>query len=135
MRLQIKKYLLMLLGLLFVVLGVIGAVLPLLPTTPFLLLALACFAKISPQWHNSLLNNRWFGPALGQWQTDRSITRASKVKAMILVALSFAVSIGMLMGRLYLQIGLVLMGSILLTCIWRFKEAEAIGPLEIDKGS
>ena len=126
MRKRIKKYILILLGMVFVVLGVIGAVLPVLPTTPFLLMALACFANSSPGFHKMLLNNRWFGSALRQWEENRSITRASKVKAMILIILTFSVSIGILDGRLQLQLGLLVMGSILLIFMWRLKEAEAI---------
>ena len=126
MRKRIKKYLLILLGIVFVVLGVIGAMLPVLPTTPFLLLALACFANSSPRFHKMLLNNRWFGSALRQWEENRSITRASKVKAMILIILTFSVSIGLLDGRLQLQLGLLVMGSVLLIFMWRLKEAEVI---------
>ena len=126
MRKRIKKYLLILLGVVFVVLGVIGAVLPILPTTPFLLLALACFANSSPRFHKMLLNNRWFGSALRQWEENRSITRGSKVKAMILIILTFSVSIGILDGRLQLQLGLLVLGSILLIFMWRLKEAVAI---------
>ncbi|NOQ94794.1 MAG: DUF454 family protein, partial [Methylophaga sp.] len=66
MRKRIKKYLLLISGLLFLALGIIGAVLPILPTTPFLILALACFANSSPRFHQMLLNNRWFGAALQQ---------------------------------------------------------------------
>ena len=126
MRRQIKKFLLILLGIVFVALGVIGALLPILPTTPFLLLALACFANSSPRFHKMLLNNRWFGSALRQWEENRSITRASKVKAMILIVLTFTISIGILNGRPQLQLGLLVMGSLLLTFMWRIKEAELI---------
>ncbi|MCK5189989.1 MAG: YbaN family protein [Methylococcales bacterium] len=121
-----KKYLLFFFGLLFVVLGVIGAILPILPTTPFLLLALACFANSSPRFHQMLLHNRWFGKALQQWEDDRSISRTSKVKAMVLIVITFALSIAILHGRLQLQLGLLIMGIILLTFMWRLKETNVI---------
>lgn len=126
MRKRIKKYLLMFCGFLAMLLGIIGAVLPILPTTPFLILALACFAKSSPHFHQMLLNNRWFGSALQQWEQSRSITRTSKFKAMILIVVTFAVSIGVLQGRLQLQLGLLLLASILLTFMWKLKEAESV---------
>ena len=126
MRRRIKKYLLLVFGLIFVTLGLIGAVLPILPTTPFLLLALACFANSSPRFHQMLLNNRWFGATLHQWEENRSITRASKRKAMILIILTFTLSITILHGKLQLQLGLLVMASILLTFMWRLKEAESV---------
>jgi len=126
MRKKIKKYLLMSLGVTFVILGMIGALLPVLPTTPFLLLALTCFANSSPRFHKILLNNRWFGNDLQQWEENRSIARASKIKAMMLIVVTFAWSIGILHGRVQLQFGLLLMGSILLLFMWRLKETEVI---------
>jgi len=126
MRKKIKKYLLMSLGVTFVILGMIGALLPVLPTTPFLLLALTCFANSSPRFHKILLNNRWFGNDLQQWEENRSIARASKIKAMMLIVVTFAMSIGILHGRVQLQFGLLLMGSILLLFMWRLKETEVI---------
>ncbi|HIG65507.1 MAG TPA: DUF454 domain-containing protein [Methyloprofundus sp.] len=123
---RIKEYLLTLFGLLCVALGIIGAVLPILPTIPFLLLALACFANSSPRFHQMLLNNRWFGAALQQWETNRSITRRSKIKAMLMIVLTFAVSIGILQGRLQLQLGLLALCCILLVFMWRLKEANVI---------
>jgi len=126
MRKCIKKYLLIFLGLLSVVLGIIGAVLPILPTTPFLLLALACFANSSPRFHRQLLNNRWFGATLQQWEQSRTITRSSKIKAMLMIVLTFAMSIAVLQGRLQLQLGLLTLGCILLIVMWRLKEAQVI---------
>ena len=132
MRKRIKKYLLLTIGMAAVVLGVIGAVLPILPTTPFLLLALACFANSSPRFHKMLLNNRWFGSALYQWEESRSISSPSKKKAMILIVVTFSLSIGGLDGRLPLQLGLLALGSILLIFIWRLREAEEITVKIID---
>lgn len=124
MRKKIKQYLLTFIGLLCVALGIIGAVLPILPTTPFLILALACFSKSSPRFHKMLLTNRWFGPILKQWEESRTITRKAKLKAMLLVIITFSISIAILHGRMYLQIGLLTLGSILLIFMWRVKERE-----------
>lgn len=126
MRKQIKKYTLILFGLLSIAFAIIGVVLPILPTTPFLILALACFANSSPRFHSMLLNNRWFGAALQQWEENRTITRASKLKAIILVILTFSLSIGILHGKLQLQTGLFIIGSILLVYMWRLKETKTV---------
>lgn len=132
MRNHLKKYLLITFGLLFIVLGIIGIILPILPTTPFLILALACFSKSSPRFHQSLLNNRWFGTPLQQWEESRTIERSSKIKAMILIIVTFALSIAVLNGRLHLQLGLLTLAIILLIFIWRLKEATR-SPIQLNK--
>ena len=125
MHKKFKKILLISFGWLFVALGIVGAVLPILPTTPFLILALACFSKSSPRFHQMLLNNRWLGAPLQQWEESRTISHSSKKKAMILVVLTFTLSIGVLHGKLHLQLGLLVLGMILLVFMWFLKEAEA----------
>lgn len=66
-------------GLFFVALAFIGAFLPLLPTTPFLLVAAACFAKSSPRMHKMLLANKVFGPMIYHWEQSRSIPKRAKI--------------------------------------------------------
>lgn len=126
MRQHIKKYSLITLGLVFVILGVVGAVLPILPTTPFLILALSCFAKSSPRFHQALLNNRFVGTPLKQWEESRSLTRRTKVKAAALIILTFSLSIFILQGKLPVQLGLSSLGGVLLFFIWRLKETEQV---------
>jgi len=110
------------LGWLFVVIGAIGVVLPILPTTPFLILSLGLFAKSSTRFHQMLLNNRWVGQSLREWEEQRTVSRQTKKRATILVFVSFSASIAILHERLELQIFLVTMATILLTTIWRLKE-------------
>lgn len=95
------------------VLGAVGAFLPLLPTTPFLLLAAACFARTSPRFHRALLANRVFGPYLRQWRHDRTIPREAKVRAYVLVVATFAVSI-LVLDRNDLRVLLIVLACALL---------------------
>ena len=60
------RYVLLAIGWLSVALGVIGIFLPVLPTTPFLLLAAACFARSSPRFYQWLVQH----PRLGPWIRD-----------------------------------------------------------------
>jgi uncharacterized membrane protein YbaN (DUF454 family) len=62
-------------GTLCVVLGVIGIFLPIMPTTVFLLLAAACYARSSERFHRKLVENRWLGPYL---QQQRGLTLRQK---------------------------------------------------------
>jgi len=124
MRQKLKQYFFITLGWVFVILGAIGAFLPLLPTTPFLILALACFAENSPRFHKMLLNHKWFGPPLQQWERNHTIRRSVKKKVYQLIILTFGISIFMLWGRLPLQLMLVGLCLILLWFISRIKESE-----------
>lgn len=122
MRKILVKYCLIGCGVVSVGLAILGAVLPLLPTTPFLLLAAACFARSSPDFHRKLLENRYFGEDLQRWERDKSISRKAKIKAMALISLTMSVSIITLSGRTYLQMALLVFAAVLLTLLWRAKE-------------
>jgi len=93
MRKIIQKNLLILLGWLFVLLGVVGILVPILPTTPFLILALALFAKSSLKFHKMLLNHPWFGDLLRQWEKSKTVTRQIKIRSSLLIFASFSISI------------------------------------------
>lgn len=99
------------LGWLAIGLAALGAVLPLLPTTPFLLLAVWCFNRSSPRFHHWLLYRSWFGAYLRHWYTYRGLLLWTKWKAIVMVLVTFAVSLWLV------KIGWV---RILLLVIWQF---------------
>jgi len=68
-------------GLVCVALGFIGVFLPVLPTTPFLILAVACFARSSRRLENWMLDHPRFGPLLRDWRRRGAIPRRAKMMA------------------------------------------------------
>jgi len=86
-------YLWISIGLLFLLLAVIGVVLPLLPTTPFVKLAAACFARSSPRLHGWLLKSEVFGPALRDWENNKCISQRVKTLAIAMMVVIGGISI------------------------------------------
>jgi len=106
-------------GLLSLVLAVLGVILPGLPTTPFVLLAAACFAKASPRLHAWLLAHRWMGPMVRDWEVHRTLPLKVKCLATGTMALMVSVSAWHLWARPWLSavvVGAGLLGS---WVVWR----------------
>ena len=66
-------------------LGALGIFLPILPTTPFLLLAAACYLRSSERMHKWLLNNRWFGEYIKNYQAGLGIPLKTKIIAITIL--------------------------------------------------
>ena len=60
-RNRLLKSVLISIGTLSVFLGFLGIFIPLLPTTPFLLLAAACYIRSSDRFYQWLIDNKWLG--------------------------------------------------------------------------
>jgi uncharacterized membrane protein YbaN (DUF454 family) len=108
-----------LLGTICVVLGVVGVVMPVLPTTPFMLLAAACYARASVRFYNWLLNTRAFGPLILEWRRYRSIPFKTKMVAIALMSMTLAASIIFFVRNVYLQCVLAALGVGL--AIWLYR--------------
>lgn len=120
-----KRWCLMGLGWLAFVTGIIGIVLPLLPTTPFMLLAAALFARSSPRFHRWLLAHPWFGPLIADWQQYRGIRRHARRRAILFILLSFSVSLAVV-PLLWVRLLLIAIMVILLTWLMRLPVLEPV---------
>ncbi len=108
-------------------LGALGVVLPVLPTTPFVLLAAACFARGSTRFHDWLLANRVAGPLIREWNQYRAMPRRAKRFAYVLMALSFGSSIWWMESPWHRGM-LALLGLVLLLFLWRVPVREIDTP-------
>ncbi len=74
-----SRWVLIIVGSFFAGLGILGIFLPLLPTTPFLLLAAACYIRSSERLYNWLMNNKWIGRYIKNYIEGKGIPLKSKV--------------------------------------------------------
>lgn len=106
-------------GTLALLLGIVGIVVPGLPTTPFVLLAGACYVRASPRAHAWLLKNRTFGPLLREWERHHSVAPRVKRIALAMMALTAGFSIWFFAATPWLQ-GLVLVAMLVgAFVVWR----------------
>ncbi|REH94547.1 DUF454 domain-containing protein [Staphylococcus felis] len=102
------RYILIIIGVLFTLLGFLGAVLPLLPTTPFLLVAVICFAKSSKRFHDRLIRTTIYRAYVEDFCKYRGYTMRKKIQLLISLYIVIGFSIVMV-EVLLIRIGLVIM--------------------------
>lgn len=81
------KILFMILGFLFTGIGLIGVYLPVLPTTPFLILAAACFARGSEKFHRWLTELPLYRENVEPLLEGKGMTKEKKYKILALITL------------------------------------------------
>ena len=107
---EMKKAIYITIGSISFGLGILGIFLPVLPTTPFLLLTAALYARSSDKLYLKLLNNRYLGSYIRNFREEKSIPLHAKIIAItsIWVVILYSI-IFILSGKLILQI---LLGAI-----------------------
>lgn len=76
-----RRYVLLVLGWVFLGLGLLGMALPVLPTTPFVLLAAACFLRSSERLHRWLVSHPVFGEQIAGYLAGKGLRRRTKIVA------------------------------------------------------
>ena len=79
------KILLIASGTFFIGVGIIGIFIPVLPTTPFLLLSAALYARSSQRFYNWLISNKIFGRFIKDYREGKGIPLRLKIATVILL--------------------------------------------------
>ena len=103
-----KKHVFFIAGTLCVILGVLGIFLPVLPTTPFLLLAAACYFRSSERFYRWLTNNRILGTYINNYLEGRGMSASSKVITLLLLWLTIGLTIIFGIQNIFIRIILVI---------------------------
>ena len=73
------KVLLITIGTFFIGVGVVGIFIPILPTTPFLLISAALYARSSKKFYDWLINNKIFGKYIKNYREGKGIPLKLKI--------------------------------------------------------
>lgn len=92
---------------------------PILPTTPFVLLAGACFLRSSRRLNVWLLRTRFFGRIIREWRIHRTIPRRAKRVAQVLIILSFGSSAAFFVPIPWVKLLVAVLGVIALVLVSR----------------
>ena len=132
---SLKNAMLIVIGSIAVGLGVAGIFLPLLPTTPFLLLAAACYAKSSERFYHWLMHHQWFGSYIRNYREGRGIPLISKVVALALLWLTIGASaifvVPVLIGKIVL-VAIAIGVTIHLLSVKTLRDAPSMSDKEIE---
>lgn len=112
-----KKILLMTIGSISLVLGFIGVFLPVIPTTPFVLVSLACFMNTSEKMHHFVMTNKHLGPYARAYANGEGIPKRAKLKAVFLIWITIGFSVIFVLDKLPLRIMLLVIATIVSTYI------------------
>ena len=80
-------------GFISLALAIVGVVLPLLPTTPFLLLSIACFSKSSKRFEDWLYHTKLYQTYVADFRETKSIARERKKKIIVSIYILMGISI------------------------------------------
>ena len=104
------RFIYILIGTISLTVGIIGIVVPGLPTTVFLLIAAAMYAKGSQRFYNALINSKFLGSYIRNFQKGMSIQE--KIRANAMMWTMILISIIFFVDSLVIRVILVVVGFI-----------------------
>ena len=116
-----KRRLLFIAGTLALAIGILGIFIPILPTTPFLLLAAACYIRSSQRFYNWLLNNRLLGVYIKNYIVGKGMSRRAKVFTVTLLWITIELSMWFAAQSVVIRVILFLVAAGVTTHIIRIK--------------
>lgn len=124
LRSRTVRIVLIVVGSLCVALGIVGIFLPGLPTTVFILVAAACYARASPKFYNWLVSNRTFGPLVREWRAHRSMPRRAKIVAIALILVTFGVTLVLFVENQWMRTALIVVALALVFYLARIPSRD-----------
>lgn len=121
---RVIRFGLVFIGTVSLVLGIIGIFTPVLPTTPFLLLTAACYARASQKFYNWLMNNKYFGSFIRDWRIHKAIPLRAKIISVSSIVITMTVS-AIFAPILAVRIGMAVVGICVIAYILRFPTKRA----------
>jgi len=132
MTTSLMKALLIACGTLCVGLGILGIFLPLMPTTVFLLLAAACYARSSERFHRRLVEHPWLGPYIRQ---RHGMTPRQKAVTLVILWLSLGATMFWTAEATWLRVLLAAIGLGVTLHVARLPAFQPVLMIETDPES
>ena len=117
----ILRIFLLIIAFLSLALGIIGVILPILPTTPFILLSAAIFARTSKKFHDKLYANKLFGKLLRDYKKRKGLALKYKIYILTMLWLTISATAIFAVDILFLRIMLFAIALAVTVHISRFK--------------
>lgn len=100
------RFIYIMLGIIFTALGAVGVILPILPTTPFLLLALACFGRGSKRFNDYFRSTKLYKNNVEEFVNDRSMTLKNKILILSFASIMLMIPL-MLVDKLWVKVFII----------------------------
>lgn len=117
-------------GFVSLVLGLLGLFVPVFPTSPFILLAAALFARGSERFYWWLLNNRYFGKQVRSWRNNEGLTIRMKLLIIAAIAGTLTFSTVIFVPYIPVKIILILIAIAVSIYIWKQPTKRSAGAEE-----
>jgi uncharacterized membrane protein YbaN (DUF454 family) len=121
---NITRVLVLVAGFVSLVIGIIGIFLPLLPTTPFVILSAYCFGKSSKKIHKLLMQQKYFGKIILEYEQNKIIRPKIKVIAITSMWVSLLLSITFFMPYYWVKAIVVAIGICVTVYLVRFPSGK-----------